>query len=202
MYAFYLEGFLLSLGLIVAIGAQNAFVLRQGLMSSHIFLVCLLCSISDATLIFIGVYGVGSWLSSINAARVAITLMAALFLLFYGFLRIRSATHPVGLELEHAKATSRKTTAFTALAFTWLNPHVYMDTLLLIGGASARYVGSERSAFAIGAATASFVFFFSLGYGARLLSSKLSQPTIWRFIDSIIALLMFILSGVLIRSLV
>jgi L-lysine exporter family protein LysE/ArgO len=201
MYTFYLEGFLLSLGLIVAIGAQNAFVLRQGLMSSHVFLVCLLCSLSDATLIFIGVYGVGSWLSSIEQARFTITVFAALFLMVYGILRIRSAMHPVGLEFDQSNATSMRATALTALAFTWLNPHVYLDTLLLIGGASTRYVGSDRSAFALGAATASFVFFFTLGYGARLLSSKLSQPSMWRVIDFTIAILMFILSGILLSSL-
>jgi L-lysine exporter family protein LysE/ArgO len=199
MYSAFLEGFALSFGLIVAIGAQNAFVIRQGLLRSHLFLVCLICAFSDATLIFLGVYGFGSWLSTVENAKLMMTCFAALFIFIYGCLRVKSALNPEALNID-TTTTSTGSIALTTLAFTWLNPHVYLDTILLIGGASTRYLGTERDFFAVGAAFASFTFFFSLGYGARSLSTHLSQPRTWKFIDATIAVLMFVLCGILIGS--
>ena len=199
MYSAFLEGFALSFGLIVAIGAQNAFVIRQGLLRSHLFLVCSICAVSDATLIILGVYGFGSWLSSFEDAKLFMTCFAALFIFIYGCLRVKSALNPQALIIDMT-TTSTGSIALTTLAFTWLNPHVYLDTILLIGGASTRYLGAERNFFAMGAAFASLTFFFSLGYGARSLSTHLSQPRTWKIIDGSIAVLMFTLCSILIAS--
>ena len=192
------EGFAISISLIFALGPQNVFVLRQGLMKSHVLVSCLVCSISDALLIAAGVLGVGLFLSEIDGVEIWVSIFAALFLIFYGFLRIKSSLNPVGMKIEEKEEESRGKTVLTALAFTYLNPHVYVDTLLLIGGASSRYMGNEKLAFGIGAATASFVFFFSLGYGAKLMSPVLNNPSSWKVIDLVIATIMFAIAGVII----
>jgi L-lysine exporter family protein LysE/ArgO len=186
-----LEGFAISLGLIVAIGAQNAFVLRQGLIRSHIFVVCCICSISDATLIAAGVLGVGAWLAEYEQGAFWISMAAIAFLVVYGILRVKSALEPQAMSISESGEQNLSTVVFTTLAFTWLNPHVYLDTLVLLGSASSRYDGPEREFFGIGAALASFIFFFSLGYGARLLSPLMENPKAWRYIDGGIAIVMF-----------
>ena len=190
-----LEGFALSIGLILALGPQNVFVMRQGLMRSHVFAVCLACSVFDALLITAGVLGVGSILAGIEGAEFMIAIGASIFLISYGLLRIKSAMSPVGMSTEGEGESDLAPTIAAAAAFTFLNPHVYVDTLLLIGGTSSRYLGDERVAFGIGAATASFVFFFSLGYGARSLSEVLNKPKAWRYIDLSIACIMFIIAA-------
>ena len=189
-----LEGFALSIGLILALGPQNVFVMRQGLMRSHVFAVCLACSVFDALLITAGVLGVGSILAGIEGAEFMIAIGASIFLISYGVLRIKSAMSPVGMSTEGEGESDLAPTIAAAAAFTFLNPHVYVDTLLLIGGTSSRYLGDERVAFGIGAATASFVFFFSLGYGARSLSEVLNKPKAWKYIDLSIACIMFIIA--------
>tara|TARA_Y100000588_G_scaffold61076_2_gene60219 strand:- start:12055 stop:12675 length:621 start_codon:yes stop_codon:yes gene_type:complete len=189
------EGFALSLGLILALGPQNVFVMRQGLMRSHVLAVCLACSLFDAALITAGVLGMGSILSGIEGAERAIAIVASAFLVGYGLLRVRSAINPVGMTAEGEGEHGLKQTIVAAAALTFLNPHVYVDTMLLIGGTSSRYLGDERIAFGIGAATASFVFFFSLGYGARSLSEILNKPTAWRYIDLSIAFIMFAIAA-------
>ena len=190
-----LEGFALSIGLILALGPQNVFVMRQGLMRSHVFAVCLACSVFDAVLITAGVLGMGSILSGIEGAEFAIAVGASIFLVSYGLLRIKSAMNPLGMTTEGEGENELAPTIAAAAAFTFLNPHVYVDTLLLIGGTSSRYAGDERLAFGIGAATASFVFFFSLGYGARSLSEALNKPEVWWYIDLSIAALKFIIAA-------
>ena len=191
MLSIALEGFAISLGLIVAIGAQNAFVLRQGLIRSHIFVVCCICAISDATLIAAGVLGVGAWLAEYEQGAFWISMAAIAFLVVYGTLRVKSALDPQAMSISESGEQNLSTVVFTTLAFTWLNPHVYLDTLVLLGSASSRYDGPEREFFGIGAALASFIFFFSLGYGARLLSPFMENPKAWRFIDGGIAIVMF-----------
>ena len=191
MLSIALEGFAISLGLIVAIGAQNAFVLRQGLIRSHIFVVCCVCAISDATLIAAGVLGVGAWLAEYEQGAFWISMAAIAFLVVYGILRVKSALDPQAMSISESGEDNLSTVVFTTLAFTWLNPHVYLDTLVLLGSASSRYDGPEREFFGIGAALASFIFFFSLGYGARLLSSFMENPKAWRYIDGGIAIVMF-----------
>ena len=199
MFGSALEGFALSIGLILALGPQNVFVMRQGLMRSHVFAVGLACSLFDAALITAGVLGVGSILAGIQEAEFTIAIGASMFLISYGLLRIKSAINPVGMSTEGEGESELAPTIAAAAAYTFLNPHVYVDTLLLIGGASSRYVGDERLAFGIGAATASFVFFFSLGYGARSLSEVLNKPEAWRYIDLSIAAIMFIIAGGIIQ---
>ena len=194
MLSIALEGFAISLGLIVAIGAQNAFVLRQGLIHSHIFVVCCICAISDATLIAAGVLGIGAWLAEYEQGAFWISMAAIAFLVVYGILRVKSALDPQAMSISESGEDNLSTVVFTTLAFTWLNPHVYLDTLVLLGSASSRYDGPEREFFGIGAALASFIFFFSLGYGARLLSPFMENPKAWRYIDGGIAIVMFTIS--------
>ncbi len=183
------------MGLILAIGPQNIFVVRQGLLRSHIFVVCLVCSLSDALLIIVGVLGLGSILANIEGADFLISIAAALFIAIYGVMRIRSSMNPVGMSISNEKAQGLGSTILTLLAFTFLNPHVYLDTVILIGGASSRHSVDDRFMFAIGAALASFLFFFALGYGARRLSSVLDKPDAWKFIDRGIACVMFVIAG-------
>ena len=133
--------------------------------------------------------------SRIEGAEFIIAVGASIFLVSYGLLRIKSAMNPLGMTTEGEGENELAPTIAAAAAFTFLNPHVYVDTLLLIGGTSSRYAGDERLAFGIGAATASFVFFFSLGYGARSLSEALNKPEVWRYIDLSIAAVMFIIAA-------
>ena len=194
-----LEGFALSLGLILAIGPQNAFVMRQGLKRSHVFATCLACSLADVSLIAAGILGVGALLSSIGGAEKLIAIGAAAFLTGYGALRVKSSMNPEAIDIEGEAEGSFSATMTTLLAITFLNPHVYFDTLLLIGGASTGFIGDERIAFGFGAAVASFVFFFSLGYGAKRLSGVLNSPEAWKVIDRGIAVVMFVIAGAIIH---
>ena len=193
----FISGFLISISLILALGPQNVFVLRQGLLRSHVFAACLICSISDALLIAAGVLGVGLFISEIEELAIWMSVGAALFLIAYGILRIKSAFNPKGMEVGEGESKDLWPTILAGLAFTYLNPHVYVDTLLLIGGASSSYAGDEKLMFGIGAATASFVFFFSLGYGAKRLSPILNNPESWKIIDLFIAGVMFTVAVIL-----
>ena len=193
----FISGFLISISLILALGPQNVFVLRQGLLRSHVFASCLVCSISDALLIAAGVLGVGLFITQIEGLAVWMSIGASIFLIFYGCLRIKSALNPKGLEVDDSESKDLWPTMLAGLAFTYLNPHVYVDTLLLIGGASSSYTGDDQLMFGIGAATASFVFFFSLGYGAKSLSPLLNNPESWKIIDLFIAGIMFTVAGIL-----
>lgn len=193
-----LEGFSLSLGLILAIGPQNAFVMRQGLKRSYVFVTCLACSLADVSLIAAGILGVGALVSSIKGAELLIAVGAAVFLVGYGALRVKSSMNPEAINLDGEAEGSLFATIAALLAITFLNPHVYFDTLLLIGGASTGFVGDEKIAFGVGAAAASFIFFFSLGYGAKRLSNVLNRPEAWKVIDRGIALVMFVIAGAII----
>ena len=193
----FISGFLISISLILALGPQNVFVMRQGLLRSHVFAACLVCSISDALLIGAGVLGVGLFLSEMEELAIWMSIGASIFLIFYGCLRIKSALDPKGLEVGDDESQDLWPTILAGLAFTYLNPHVYVDTLFLIGGASSSYAGDEKLMFGIGAATASFVFFFSLGYGAERLSPILNNPESWKIIDLFIAGVMFTVAGIL-----
>ena len=193
-------GFALSMGLILAIGPQNIFVLRQGLLRSHVFAVCLVCSLADALLIAVGVLGIGAYLSGVEGAEFWISMAAALFIAVYGVMRVRSSMDPSGMSIGEEDGAGLVPTLGTAMAFTFLNPHVYLDTVMLIGSASSRYASDERASFAIGAMLASFLFFFALGYGARRLSSLLESPESWRLIDRGIACVMFVIAGAIAYS--
>lgn len=183
----------------MAIGAQNAFVLRQGLKSQFVLPVVLICAISDATLIAAGVFGLGQFVSAYPAFLQGVLLAGALFLFVYGFLAFRRAMRPGALLAAADQSMSLKKAVLTVLAFTWLNPHVYLDTVLLIGGVSSQYAGVELLAFGVGAVSASFAFFFSLGYGARLLQPVFAKPAAWRVLDMIIGAIMWLLAIDLVR---
>lgn len=183
-------GFLLGLSLIVAIGAQNAFILRQGLRREHVLPLVLTCAISDAILIALGVAGFATILSRLDWLEPVMRYGGAAFLIVYALRSLYSAwTSGASLTADGQTATSLRSAFLTCLAFTWLNPHVYLDTVVLLGSISTRYAGQEI-AFALGAMTASFTFFFGLGYGARLLAPLFERPGAWRILDLIIAVVM------------
>lgn len=183
-------GFFLGLSLIVAIGAQNAFILRQGLRREHVLPLVLTCAISDAILIALGVAGFATVLSRVEWLEPVLRYGGATFLIAYALRSAYSAwTGGNSLRASETVGTSLRTALLTCLAFTWLNPHVYLDTVVLLGSISTRYAGHEL-AFALGAMTASFFFFFSLGYGARLLAPLFARPVSWRVLDGVIALVM------------
>ncbi len=189
-----LSGFALSFGLIVAIGAQNAFVIRQGVLNQHVFWICLFCSLSDATFIWGGIYGLGVILQQFPLLIPVITYGGAAFLLWYGIKATRRVLKPEAMNQEGKTTTSLFMALASCAAVSWLNPHVYLDTVVLIGSiANARPVG-EQAPFALGASLASFVWFFAIGYGAKALRGPLSKPIVWRGIDLIIALIMFYLA--------
>lgn len=185
-----LSGLFLGLSLIIAIGAQNAFVLRQGLRREHVFVVCLTCALSDALLISLGVFALGTVTDLIPGIEPALRYGGAAFLLAYGLRSARSAmTGSSALTSGDGARQGLSATLATALAFTFLNPHVYLDTVLLIGSIASQYPGRE-AAFGAGAVTGSFLFFFSLGYGARMLAPIFARPNAWRVLDGVIVLVM------------
>ena len=189
------QGFGLGLGLIVAIGAQNAFVLRQGLRREWVGSVVAFCALADALLMGSGVLGLGQLIGSRPALTQALTLAGAVFLLVYGWrawLRVhRSNTDPQALEAAPARAGLRRIDALAQVAaFTLLNPHVYLDTVLLVGGIGAQHAPAVRPWFVAGAASASACWFGGLGYGARWLAPWFSRPQAWKLLDGLIAVTM------------
>lgn len=193
----FLAGLGLGLSLIIAIGAQNAFVLRQGIRREHVALIVAICAVSDAALIAAGVSGVGIVVTSIPWLTTVVRWAGAAFLLGYAFVAARRAWRPQAQALDAAAgpaaAPSARAVALTCLALTWLNPHVYIDTVFLIGTVAASYEDG-RTMFALGAMTGSVVWFVSLGYGARLLGRWLARPTAWRIVDGGIAVVMAVLA--------
>ena len=197
--ATFVPGFLLGLSLIVAIGAQNAFVLRQGLRREHVLPVVLVCALSDAVLIALGVGGFAAIVAAAPWVQPVFTYGGAAFLLVYGARSFLSAWRGgESLMPTEGKAGPLRTTLLTCLAFTWLNPHVYLDTVILLGSISARYANTV--AFGAGAMTASFVFFFTLGYGARLLLPLFTSPRSWQVLDAGIGLVMWAIAAKLLFS--
>jgi len=193
-----IAGFTLSFSLILAIGSQNAFVLRQGIRRAHVLPVVLTCAISDALLISAGVGGFGRLAELAPWFAPAMRYGGAAFLLAYGALSFRSAWRGNdGLSAEGQGVGSRAAAIGTCLALTWLNPHVYLDTVVLLGSISAQYPG-ERLQFGAGAVTASFVFFFSLGFGARLLAPLFAKPRAWQVLDVVVGLTMWAIAASLI----
>lgn len=192
-------GFGTTLGLIVAIGAQNAFVLRQGIRRHAVGAVVAICAVSDAVLIALGIAGVGALLRTYPSAITVITILGAAFLLTYGFLAARRVFRPAGLEVAGVAVGSRRRVVVTCLALTWLNPHVYLDTLLLLGTLAAAR-GDLRWAFGTGAVLASLSWFAALGFGARLLTGFFAKPSSWRLLDGFVAATMVTLGALLLTS--
>ena len=190
-----LAGFSLGLSLILAIGAQNAFVLRQGLAGRHVAAVCLTCALSDAVLIAAGVAGFGWLVEAAPWVEPAFRWGGVAFLLAYGAMAFRSAWRGGGaLRAAEGSGAGLQATIATALALTWLNPHVYLDTVVLLGSVAAAQEG-PRAAFGAGAVTASFAFFFSLGYGARLLRPAFARPSAWRALDAGVGAVMWAIAA-------
>jgi len=185
-------GFMLGLSLILVIGAQNAFVLRLGLRGEHVLPVVLTCALSDAVLILIGVMGFAQVTAIVPWVEPLMRYAGAAFLIVYGARSFRSAfTVEASLQASGTATTTLRGALLTCLALTWLNPHVYLDTVVLIGSISTQF-HEGREMFALGAMLASFGFFFSLGYGARLLRPLFARPGTWRVLDSGIGVVMWV----------
>jgi L-lysine exporter family protein LysE/ArgO len=191
-----LAGLGLGLSLIIAIGAQNAFVLRQGLRREHVLLVVAICALSDLVLIAVGIGGGGLLFTAVPWLVEVIRWVGAAFLLLYGLFAARRASRPSGLDTDQAttaSSSSRLAVAATCLALTWLNPHVYLDTVLLLGSVANTH-GAARWAFGAGAGLGSILWFSALGFGARLLAPLFARPIAWRVLDGIIAVVMVALA--------
>jgi L-lysine exporter family protein LysE/ArgO len=194
-------GLVSGLSLIVAIGAQNAFVLRQGLLGKHVFAVCLACSLSDAAPIALGLTSFRQIAVAAPWFVPAMRYGGAAFLIWYGAHNLYSALRSSeALAPGDARASSLAQTLAMGLALTWLNPHVYLDTVMLLGAISTRFPGEETS-FAAGAMTGSFPFFFALGYGAKWLRPIFASPASWRVLESLVALTMWTIAFKLIMGL-
>ena len=196
MLSAFFTGFFLGLSLIVAIGSQNAFVLRQGILRQHIFYIAFFCSISDALLIILGVAGISYFLNDfINEYSKIIFGFAALWLFSYGVFRLK-AVFKANSEIiaNNIKPSSLLNALSIAAIFTFANPHVYLDTMILIGSISQQFENWNRVYFAFGACIASFVWFFGIAYGAKLLTPLMQTPKHWRALDGFIASIMFIIA--------
>jgi len=189
----FLTGFFLGLSLIIAIGPQNTFLIRQGILGQHVFIIALFCSVSDSILIIIGVAGISLFLNNIDIETSNWLFgLSSIWLAGYGIIRLVSvfkSNEKLHIEITTSKKILPTLTAIAILTF--LNPHVYLDTMVLIGSVSQQFSDENKFAFAFGALTASFIFFFSLAYGAKLLAPILKNPTSWRFLDSIVSAVMF-----------
>lgn len=201
----FFSGLGLGLSLIVAIGAQNVFILRQGIRREHVLAVVVICALSDAVLIAAGVAGLGYLLQAVPWLVDVARVLGAVFLLSYALLAARRAWKGAGDALRVTDARGENTAGagrllpvvLTVLALTWLNPHVYLDTVLMLGSIAATH-GDARWSFAAGAIIASCVWFLALGYGARYLGRWLNTPGAWRILDGMIAVIMLVIAVTLV----
>lgn len=192
----FAQGLALSFGLIVAIGAQNAFVLRQGLRREHVGVVVLFCATSDALLIMAGVFGMAQALGDRPELARALALAGALFLAWYGWKALGRMRRPDSLQASPDGQGMRRSAALAqAAAFTLLNPHVYLDTVLLVGSVGAQQPAPLQGWFVAGAAIASATWFSLLGFGARWLAPWFAHPRAWQFLDGLIGLTLWVLAG-------
>lgn len=191
----FVIGFATSAGLIVAIGAQNAFVLRQGLRREYVAAVVLVCAGADMLLIGAGIAGLGEPLRSHPSLIDAVRYAGAAFLLGYGALAVRRAMRPTELVAAEGSRDSLRAVVLTCLGLTFLNPHVYLDTVLMLGSIANQYGAGEQWWFGSGAIAASLTWFVGLGWGARLLGPLFAKPRAWQVLDGSIAAIMFGLGG-------
>ena len=200
----FLEGIALGASLIIAIGPQNAFVIQQGILRQHVFLAAFVCTLVDVVLIIVGAAGFGTLIAIIPSLKTYFLWSGIFFLMGYGTLSlISSFKHPRNdgsLEKNESvySTKNRKSIIITAAGFSLLNPHVYLDTVILLGGLAAQYEIPERNYFAFGAIMASVVWFFGIGYGATLVAPLFESPRGKRILDIVIAMIMFVLAFVLI----
>ena len=193
MNSAFISGFLLSFSLILAIGPQNAFVLRQGLLKQHVFPIAFFCALSDIILILLGVFGFGSIISNFDSFSHYMFVIGGLWLSGYGILRLKGAyVADSFLEATKEGESDLKLVLINCAILTWFNPHVYIDTLILIGTVSIQF--EDTIQFGLGACMASIIFFFSFALGARVISPLMSSKKAWQILDVIIAIVMFILS--------
>jgi L-lysine exporter family protein LysE/ArgO len=191
MLSAYLNGFGVAFSLILAIGAQNAFVLKQGLRREHVLAVVLVCALSDAILITVGVFGFAALTESLPSLAPVMLWLGAAFLFGHGGVSFwRAWQGGAALDPAIGAGTSLKAAVLFCLAITWLNPHVYLDTLVLIGSIASRFEGAEVGFWA-GAVTSSFTFFAALGFGARLLGPVIARPAAWRVLEVVIGCVMW-----------
>ncbi|WP_043151725.1 LysE/ArgO family amino acid transporter [Sphingobium sp. Ant17] len=195
IFAPFLSGFLLSAALIMAIGAQNLFVLRQGLKREHVGPVVLFCGSADALLIVAGVAGVGAFLAAIPQLTLILTIGGAVFLGWYGVKALRRMAAPETMAVTSNGSISLGGAMAATAGFTFLNPHVYLDTVLLMGAAGSAQPAALRPIFVAGAVSASFTWFAALGYGARLLVPLFARPMAWRVLDAIVGITMLSLAA-------
>ena len=191
---FALLGFLTGLSLILAIGAQNIFVIEQGLKKQHVFLVCLVCSVSDFILIFLGIYLFHYFTQHFTPTiELVLNILLVIFLIHFIYSKIKSFNTQVTIE-QNSHLNEKKNVILKTLGFTFLNPHVYSDTVFFLGNFSRSFLIFEKYFFGIGAATASFLFFFSIGYLSQYFSRYLNDRKIWKYINIFIILFMFLIT--------
>ena len=188
-----IPGLLTGFSLIVAIGAQNAFVLRQGLLKKHVLVIVVICALSDAFLITLGVLGLGGLISALPWLLEVIRWIGVAFLAWYGSSSLRRFVKQDSLTAAESSVGTLKQAVVTTLALTFLNPHVYLDTVIFIGGIASQF-GDQKWWFVLGAITASFLWFFALGFGASKASVLVSKPVFWKILDVFIAAVMFSLA--------
>ena len=199
----FAQGLFLGLGLIVAIGAQNAFVLRQGLRREHVASVVAFCAVADAVLITAGVFGMAQALGDRPMLARGLALGGAVFLAVYGWRALQRARRISALDVTASSPTlSRGAALAQAAAFTLLNPHVYLDAVLLVGSIGAQQPAALQGWFAAGASAASLLWFSALGFGARWLAPWFARPRAWQVLDALIGLTMWVLSALLVRHVV
>ncbi|HZX85196.1 MAG TPA: LysE family transporter [Reyranella sp.] len=194
----FATGFLLSAALIIAIGAQNLFVLRQGLRREHVGAIALFCGAADALLILAGVAGVGAFLAAVPQLTTLLALAGAGFLGWYGIQALRRMASPEAMAVTEASGVTLSRALMATAGFTLLNPHVYLDTVLLMGAAGSAQPEALRPFFVAGAAAASFSWFATLGYGARLLRPLFARPAAWRVLDALVGIVMLTLAASLV----
>ncbi|MDO5686032.1 MAG: LysE/ArgO family amino acid transporter [Neisseria sp.] len=201
MPAVFIQGVLLMGSLIIAIGAQNAFVLKQGLLKQYVFTVAAICLLCDVVLATLGVFGMGSVMMRSPVAVKALAIGGALFLLWYGWNALRRALRPVGFVLAAADqpAPSRRRVIAQTLAVTLLNPHVYIDIVVIVGGIGATLNTAHKTAFLAGGLLTSAVWFFSLAYGTRILLPLFRRPLTWRILDGLIVVVMWAIAASLLN---
>lgn len=186
-------GFISGISLILAIGAQNAFIIRQGLLKQHVLPIVIICATSDAFLIFLGTGGLGKLIQSQPALIEVIRWFGVLYLSWFALKSIRSAFRSHSLDAEGEATQSLGKAIAICLGFTFLNPHVYLDTVILLGSIANQF-GQDKWVFAVGAAAASFLWFSTIGFGARVASRFMSKPVFWKILDFAIALVMISLA--------
>jgi L-lysine exporter family protein LysE/ArgO len=186
----FLPGFLTGLSLIIAIGAQNAFVIRQGLTKKHVLLVVAICAISDALLILLGVAGLGALIAGLPWLLEIIRWFGVGYLTWFGIRSLRSAFKAQSLDASGVQSGSAKAAVLSVLGFTFLNPHVYLDTVILLGSIGNQF-GPDKWFFALGGAVASVVWFSSIGFGAKAASRYMAKSVFWKVLDLLIAAVMF-----------